>query len=107
MSRDGRPYGELHPDYYKGGNGIEPWDIIKAFKLDYWRGTAVAYLCRAGRKDPEISDLRKAYTFIGERIRELELQEQQAKEAELVTGTLPRGYLGPMYTDGGPHGSND
>jgi hypothetical protein len=67
---------EIRPDYYKGKNDLEPWDVIKAFDLDYWRATAVAYLCRAGLKDDEptlseIADLRKAYTFIGERIRQL------------------------------------
>jgi hypothetical protein len=65
-------YRELHPDYYQTADGIEPWDVIKAFRLDYWKGTALAYICRAGHKDDEYEDLRKAWTVLGERLSELE-----------------------------------
>src|SRR5271167_701756 len=41
---------ELHPSYYQTASGLDPWDVVKAFNLDYWRGTAVVYLLRAGRK---------------------------------------------------------
>lgn len=66
--------GELHPEYYQTESGMQPWDVIKAFRLDYWKGTVVAYLCRAGRKSAtsEIEDVRKAWTFLGEHLRELE-----------------------------------
>ena len=69
---------ELHPSYYQTESGLQPWDVIKAFRLDYWRGNAVAYLLRAGRKPGDrggngaIDDIRKAYTFLGERLRQLE-----------------------------------
>jgi hypothetical protein len=77
-SIDLRTQGELRPEYYKTESGLEPWDVIKAFRLDYWRGNAVAYLLRAGRKPGDsggngaISDIRKAYTFLGERLRMLD-----------------------------------
>jgi hypothetical protein len=64
---------------------MQPWDVIKAFHLDYWRGTAVAYLLRAGRKPGDnggngaISDIRKAWTVLGELLHELE-DEQSIDE---------------------------
>lgn len=81
--------GELHPEYYRN-RGVEPWDLIKAFELDYWRASAVAYLCRAGLKgdDPEtgeIDDLRKAMTFIAERIRDLERKKYPLREVSVQT----------------------
>jgi len=71
--------GEYHPHYYQTESGMDPWDVIKAFNLDYWGGTMVAYLCRAGRKpgESELSDLRKVLTFAGERIRQLEADQSQ------------------------------
>jgi hypothetical protein len=71
-----KPVEEFHPDYYKTDSGLEPWDVIKAFELDYWRGSVVAYLLRAGRKfnENELVDLEKAYTFLAERIRQLKVE---------------------------------
>jgi len=65
---------EHHPEYYRSESGLEPWDVIKAFKLDYWRGEMVAYLLRAGVKpgSTEYDDLRKVYTICLERLRQLE-----------------------------------
>jgi hypothetical protein len=73
--------GEHHPEYYQTESGMEPWDVIKTFNLDYWRATAVVYLCRAGSKpgNPEIDDIRKAYTFLGERLRQLDREDQEDK----------------------------
>lgn len=78
----GRPEtAEFHPEYYQTQNGLEPWDVIRAFHLDYWRGNAVSYLLRAGRKGGDdggngaIDDIRKAWTFLGERLRELEREQ--------------------------------
>lgn len=72
MSDD--PSRELHPDYYNVVPGMQPWDIIKAYGLDYWKGTVLAYILRAGRKpgSSEYQDMLKAYTFLGEHLRELE-----------------------------------
>ena len=88
--REDRNKGELHPEYYQTESGLEPWDVIRAFHLDYWRGTAVAYLLRAGRKpDSEggngaIDDIRKAWTFLGERLRDL---EKEAYPLHVVRGS--------------------
>ncbi len=73
---------ELHPDYYQTVSGIQAWDVIKAFSLDYWKGTVLAYICRAGLKGDEYEDLRKAWTVLGERLSEL---EKEAHPLHVVT----------------------
>jgi len=74
-------YGEYHPHYYQTESGIQPWDVIKTFNLDYWRGSMVAYLCRMGQKpgNSELDDMRKVYTFAAERIRQLETEAAPVK----------------------------
>ncbi len=49
------------PLHYNTGK-IEVRDFIADQKLNYDRGSAVKYICRAGKKDPtkEIEDLQKA-----------------------------------------------
>ena len=56
-----------------GGNhykvlGIEPWEIVDANGLDYYRGNAIKYILR---KKGGIEDLKKAIHYI-EHIIELE-----------------------------------
>jgi hypothetical protein len=61
------------PQYYTRGS-IEPWHVIADWGLDYWLGTVVAYLQRAGHKPgcSELDDLLKARATLNERIRQLE-----------------------------------
>lgn len=78
---------ELRPDYYKvqvrvmtpqsGAHGqiaqLECFDLIDALKLPYYAATALKYLFRWGRKsaghsNPQVTDLRKALTFIQQSI---------------------------------------
>lgn len=63
-----------HPSHYTDGR-IEVWDFIADKRLGYFRGNAVKYLCRAGKKDPEKEreDLQKALQYIQ---KELELLEE-------------------------------
>ena len=74
-----------HPSHYTDGN-IEVIDFIEDKKLNYHRGNAVKYICRAGKKDPakEVEDLQKAAWYINREIQRLEAQKQKdAREAEL------------------------
>ena len=61
-----------HPPHYKSG-GMEAIDVIEAFAPDnYWRGSALKYLLRAGRKDNTVQDLEKAVWHIRREIDRLE-----------------------------------
>lgn len=61
-----------HPSHYTKGN-IEVADFIADQKLNFDRGNAVKYVCRAGSKDPEkeIQDLEKAIWYIEHEIKML------------------------------------
>ena len=74
-----------HPSHYTDGS-IEVIDFIEDKRLNYHRGNAVKYICRAGKKDPEkeVEDLQKAVWYINREIQRLEAQAQRdAREAEL------------------------
>lgn len=72
-----------HPSHYTDGN-IEVIDFIEDKKLNYHRGNAVKYICRAGKKDPEkeVEDLQKAAWYINREIQRLEAQKQKDARAE-------------------------
>ena len=72
-----------HPAHYTDGK-IEVIDFIEDKKLNYHRGNAVKYICRAGKKDPEkeVEDLEKAAWYINREIRRLEAQKQRDARAE-------------------------
>lgn len=59
-----------HPSHYNKGT-IEVWDFISDWKLNFDRGNAIKYICRAGTKDPdkEIQDLEKAIEYINHEIK--------------------------------------
>lgn len=61
-----------HPSHYTDGN-IEVLDFIEDKKLNYHRGNAVKYICRAGKKskETEIEDLQKAVFYINREIKNL------------------------------------
>lgn len=72
-----------HPSHYTDGN-IEVIDFIEDKRLNYHRGNALKYLCRAGKKDPakEVEDLQKAVWYINREIQRLEAQAQRDARAE-------------------------
>lgn len=72
-----------HPSHYTDGR-IEVIDFIEDKKLNYHRGNAVKYICRAGKKDPEkeVEDLQKAAWYINREIQRLEAQKQRDARAE-------------------------
>lgn len=61
-----------HPSHYTDGK-IEVIDFIEDKKLNYHRGNAIKYICRAGKKDKskEIEDLRKAVWYLLREIKNL------------------------------------
>lgn len=59
---------EIRPDYYKSG-GMEAFDVIDAFDLNFNLGNAFKYIARAGKKDNKVEDLRKAVTYLNREIK--------------------------------------
>ncbi len=49
--------------HYHQGNGIQPWDIIEAWELDFWEGNVVKYILRWKHKDG-VQDLEKARHYL-------------------------------------------
>ena len=75
-----------HPQHYTRGS-IEVWDFIRDQGLNYHRGNAIKYICRAGFKSPatEIEDLKKAIHYL-----ENELQNTHAeREPERSGNAIP------------------
>lgn len=64
-----------HPPHYGGKeNPFEPIKIIEAENLSFHRGNVLKYLLRAGKKDKELQDLRKAQWYLN---REIEILENK------------------------------
>lgn len=64
-----------HPPHYGGeDNPYEVIKVIEAWELDFHLGTAVKYIPRAGKKDPdkEIEDLKKSIWYLKRKIGRLE-----------------------------------
>ena len=73
------------PSHYTRGS-IEVWDFIRDQGLNYFRGNAIKYLCRAGFKSTgtEIEDIEKAIHYL-----ENELYALQNKEPERSSARVP------------------
>ena len=72
-----------HPSHYNKGK-MEVADFIWDQKLNFNRGNAVKYVCRAGSKDPEkeIQDLEKAIWYINHEIKMLKGENEVGTEKE-------------------------
>lgn len=69
---------EIRPDYYKSG-GLEAFDVIDAFGLNFNLGNAFKYIARAGKKNSKVEDLRKAVTYLN---REIEKEDKKRIDEE-------------------------
>lgn len=71
----------INPNHYKELNP-EPIDVIEAWDFDYYLGTVIKYLSRAGRKTPDpLEDLKKARWYLDRKIQRL---EKEAKSLEQI-----------------------
>ena len=61
-----------HPPHYCADRYYEPIDVIEDWGLGFHLGNAVKYISRAGRKDDELTDLKKALWYVQRRIKQLE-----------------------------------
>lgn len=60
-----------HPAHYTEG-GIETIDFIEAKHLGFCLGNVVKYVVRAGKKDDQLQDLKKARWYLDREIASLE-----------------------------------
>jgi hypothetical protein len=61
--------------HYETNSGIDVIDFCKEYKLNFNRGNIVKYIARAGKKDDELRDMRKALDYIEREIKWLEQQQ--------------------------------
>ena len=57
-----------HPSHYGGANN--PYETIKV--VDFHLGNVVKYISRAGKKDGELQELKKARWYLDRKIQKLE-----------------------------------
>ena len=63
--------------HYENGKGYDIIDVCKDYALNFNRGNILKYVARAGKKDDELQDLRKALDYLQ---REIAYLEQKQKE---------------------------
>jgi len=51
------------PSYYRRGT-VDVWDFIRMQGLSFHLGNVIKYVCRAGYKDNDIQDLKKAIHYL-------------------------------------------
>jgi hypothetical protein len=62
-----------HPNHYGGeDNPYEAIKVIDAWDLGFSLGNTVKYISRAGKKDKELQDLKKALWYLQHHIETLE-----------------------------------
>lgn len=68
---------KITPMHYINEKNIDVIDFCKMYNMNFNRGNIVKYLARAGKKDNELQDLRKALTYLEREIEHFEkLQEE-------------------------------
>ena len=71
-----------HPDHYTVG-GIEVYDFIESWKLDFAIGNVVKYLARSPYKGKKLEDLKKARWYLNKAIEREEKNSLKIKEIYL------------------------
>ena len=70
-----------HPDHYTEG-GIETIDYIEAKGFNYHLGNAIKYISRAGLKEDEIEDIKKAIWYLNRYLNKCKTSPSQSTELE-------------------------
>lgn len=66
-----------HPKHYGGDSDYECIKVLKAWNTEdefkgFCKDNAIKYLCRLGKKDNELQELKKAHWYLDELIKYLE-----------------------------------
>jgi hypothetical protein len=62
--------------HYENGQGYDIIDVCKDYALNFNRGNILKYVARAGKKQNELQDLRKALDYLQREISYLEEQQK-------------------------------
>ena len=73
--------------HYQTGKDYDIIDVCKDYALNFNRGNILKYVARAGKKDNELQDLRKALDYLQREITYLE-----DKQKEYIKQTIDRQY---------------
>lgn len=63
---------KITPLHYITESKVDVIDFCKMYSLNFNRGNIIKYVARAGKKDDEIKDLKKAKDYIEREIKYLE-----------------------------------
>jgi len=75
-----------HPDRYGGDTTYECIKVLEAWMpaeqyKGFLRGNAIKYLCRVGKKDETVQELKKAKWYL-EKLIEKEIKENEKSESK-------------------------
>ena len=71
--------------HYETGKDYDIIDVCKDYALNFNKGNILKYIARAGKKDNELQDLRKALDYLQREIAYLE-----DKQKEYIKQTIDR-----------------
>jgi len=71
--------------HYQTGKDYDIIDVCKDYSLNFNKGNILKYVARAGKKDNELQDLRKALDYLQREIAYLE-----DKQKEYIKQTIDR-----------------
>ena len=71
--------------HYQTGKDYDIIDVCKDYSLNFNKGNILKYIARAGKKDNELQDLRKALDYLQREIAYLE-----DKQKEYIKQTIDR-----------------
>jgi len=63
--------------HYQTGKDYDIIDVCKDYALNFNRGNILKYVARAGKKDNELQDLRKALDYLQREIAYLEDKQKE------------------------------
>jgi len=71
--------------HYKTGKDYDIIDVCKDYALNFNRGNILKYVARAGKKNDELQDLRKALDYL-----QREIDYLENKQKEYIKQTIDR-----------------
>lgn len=70
------------PLHYDNKKDYDLIDVAKGYNLNFFRFNVLKYICRAGKKDDELKDMRKALDYLQREINYLEEEKRLFIEKE-------------------------